>query len=100
MDGMDAIRQHQQIPAPLPLNHLSREELDVLLLRQRQRTEQAYAGMVRSGTAPQEDEDPATPHRQRQASFSSMDTEINLSMEEEEEDDDDDDDDDEYVLGI
>ncbi|KAK7794529.1 hypothetical protein R5R35_011289 [Gryllus longicercus] len=96
MDGMDAIRQHQQIPAPLPINHLSREELDMLLLRQRQ---QAYAGMVRSGT---EDEDPAILHRQREAaSFSSMDTEINLfeeSMDEEEEEEEEDDE--EYLLGI
>ncbi|KAK7874126.1 hypothetical protein R5R35_004669 [Gryllus longicercus] len=97
MDGMDAIRQHQQIPAPLPINHLSREELDMLLLRQRH---QAYAGIVRSGT---EDEDPATPHRRREAaSFSSMDTEINLfeeSMEEEEEEEEEEDDE-ECLLGI
>ncbi|KAK7864635.1 hypothetical protein R5R35_012410 [Gryllus longicercus] len=74
MDGMDAIRHSSSIappPAPLPLGQLSREELDVLL------------------------------RRQRTASFSSMDTEILLeSMDEEEEEEEEEEDDEEYILGI
>ncbi|KAK7874077.1 hypothetical protein R5R35_004621 [Gryllus longicercus] len=89
--NMDASRHHQLPPAPLPIEQLSREELEVLLHRQQQRTEQQYAEMERQRAmciaTVQQYENPATPHRQRTSSFSSIDTEINLLEEESMEDD-------------